>query len=188
VTAVVVRDQRPEDDDLVHRLLADAFGDEWVGDLARALRARADGGAALVAVLDEVPVGHVQLSRGWVDAPQRLVDVSILSPLGVAPAMQRRGVGAELVRAALSRATDLGIPLVFLEGSPDYYPRFGFAPARPRGFETPSDRIPDAGFQVATTSSWEPWMVGRLVYNDTFWKYDCVGLRPQSSIVSPRST
>jgi putative acetyltransferase len=114
--------------------------------------------------------------------------VLILSPLGVAPRLQRRGLGAELVRAALSHATDLRVPLVFLEGSPDYYPRFGFAPARPLGFEKPSDRIPDEAFQVATTASWEPWMVGRVVYNDTFWQFDCVGLRPQSSIVSPRPT
>jgi putative acetyltransferase len=26
-------------------------------------------------------------------------------------------------------------------------------------------------------SAYEPWMTGTFVYPDTFWKYDCVGLR-----------
>jgi putative acetyltransferase len=41
----------------------------------------------------------------------------------------------------------------------------------------PSLRFPDAAFQVATLSGYEPWMTGTLVYPDTFWAHDCVGLR-----------
>jgi putative acetyltransferase len=122
-------------------------------------------------------VGHVQLSRSWVDAPERLLEVLVLSPLSVAPEQQRHGIGGQLVRHALSEATRLGAPLVFLEGAPAYYSRFGFETASQRGFTAPSVRIPDAGFQVVILPSYAPWMTGALVYAEQFWAYDCVGLR-----------
>jgi len=72
---------------------------------------------------------------------------------------------------------DRGVPAVFLEGSPVYYPRFGFTPAGPLGFRKPSLRIPDAAFQTVTLPAYEPWMTGTLVYADTFWRHDAVGIR-----------
>ena len=41
----------------------------------------------------------------------------------------------------------------------------------------PSNRIPDAAFQVVVLPGHEPWMTGALVYCDPFWALDCVGLR-----------
>jgi putative acetyltransferase len=66
---------------------------------------------------------------------------------------------------------------VFLEGSPRYYPRFGFRPAGDLGFRRPSLRIPQPAFQVVLRPSYEPWMTGTLVYPEVFWALDCVGLR-----------
>ena len=73
--------------------------------------------------------------------------------------------------------SDRGVPAVFLEGSPGYYHRFGFLPGGPLGFRRPSLRIPDAAFQVATLAAYQPWMTGTLVYADTFWRHDAVGIR-----------
>ena len=67
--------------------------------------------------------------------------------------------------------------MVWLEGNPAYYGRFGFRPGGDHGFRKPSLRIPDAAFQVMTLSVYEPWMTGTLVYSGTFWEHDCVGLR-----------
>jgi putative acetyltransferase len=53
----------------------------------------------------------------------------------------------------------------------------GFRPGAALGFRKPSLRIPDAGFQARTLTSYEPWMTGTLVYSATFWEHDCVGLR-----------
>jgi putative acetyltransferase len=84
----------------------------------------------------------------------------------------------EAVRDVHQRAFgDHGIVVVFLEGSPDYYPRFGFVPGGTLGFRKPSLRIPDAAFQVATLPAYEPWMTGTLVYSEPFWRHDSVGLR-----------
>jgi putative acetyltransferase len=112
-----------------------------------------------------------------VDARRELVEVLVLSPLSVRPDRQRRGLGTALVAAALETAGGLGAPAVFLEGSPDYYGRRGFAFASPLGFERPSTRIPDPGFQVALLPSYQPWIVGRLIYPEAFWTTDTVGLR-----------
>jgi putative acetyltransferase len=122
-------------------------------------------------------VGHGLFSRGWLDAPRQLVEIAVLSPLGVLPSWQRRGVGSALVREGLARCAAAGVPAVFLEGSPDYYGRLGFEPAVELGFGKPSPRIPDAGFQVARLPRHEPWMTGTVVYADAFWRHDLVGLR-----------
>lgn len=161
----------------VHRA---AFGDEGdvVARLVEGLRASPPPSLSLVADDAGTVVGHVMFSRSLLDAPDRLVDVPVLSPLGVVPARQRQGIGSALVRRGLEILADRGVPLVFLEGSPAYYPRFGFEPGGDHGFRKPSLRIPDAAFQVVRLPAYEPWMTGTLVYAQTFWDYDLVGLRP----------
>ncbi|NHA66947.1 GNAT family N-acetyltransferase [Phycicoccus flavus] len=134
-------------------------------------------GLSLVAEQDGRVVGHTLLTRGWVDAPRRLVEVLVLSPLSVEPGFQGRGTGSALVRAALVAAEAAGAPAVFLEGSPGYYGRLGFGPGAAHGFGRPSVRIPEPAFQVALLATHEPWMTGALVYADPFWAHDCVGLR-----------
>lgn len=173
----VIRPQLIADTDHVREVLTAAFRDG--GRAATLAESLLDGPSrvALVAEVDGDVVGSVQLSHSWLDAPRRLVDVLALSPLGVAPKYQRRGIGTALVRAAVAAARERDVPLVWLEGQPDYYPRFGFHRGGELGFRAPSERIPATAFHVLTLSTWEPWMVGGLVYPDTFWAHDCVGLR-----------
>jgi putative acetyltransferase len=165
----------------LHRL---AFGAEGatvaalVGDLRASLGQ--EPGLSLVAESDGVVVGHLMFTRSLLDAPERLVDVQVLSPVGVLPAHQRNGVGSALIRTGLEVMDARGMPLVFLEGSPAYYPRFGFVPGGGLGFRRPSLRIPDAAFQVRLLASYEQWMSGTLVYRQTFWDHDAVGLRAPS--------
>jgi putative acetyltransferase len=180
---VIIRDLIPHDVGAVRQLLSIAFGAEGerVAELAERLAARPDRpGASLVAEVDGRPVGHVQLSRGWVDAQPRLVEVLILSPLGVLPAYQRQGIGRALCTAAVQGAEAIGAPAAFLEGDPGYYGKLGWERASARGFTAPSTRIPDVAFQMIVLPAWKPWMTGALVYNDTFWAMDCVGLRDQA--------
>ncbi|WP_346055058.1 N-acetyltransferase [Amycolatopsis dongchuanensis] len=154
-----------------------AFGDPRIPVLVDTLHAAPAPLPPLsfVATVDDRVVGHVMLSASRLDAPRRLVDVYVLSPLGVLPEWQRQGIGTRLVAHALDAAGD--VPLVFLEGSPGYYGKRGFVPATPLGFRAPSLRIPEPAFQVAVRPSYEPWMTGTLVYSAPFWDLDCVGLR-----------
>jgi putative acetyltransferase len=174
----VIRAYEPQDEAGVRRVITDAFGDEGqkVAALADDLRAT-HGRAELVAEDDGAVIGHVLLSRSWVDARPALVEVLVLSPLSVRPDHQRTGVGTALVAAALAEARGLGVPAVFLEGDPGYYAARGFEPATPRGFVRPSTRIPEPAFQVVVLDGHEEWMTGALVYCEAFWEHDSVGLR-----------
>jgi putative acetyltransferase len=174
----VIRAYAEVDEAAVGQVVTEAFGHdgERVAALAGALR-RTHGRAELVAEDDGAVVGHVMLSRSWVDARRALVEVLVLSPLSVAPARQGGGVGTALVEAAVAEARRLAAPALFLEGSPVYYSSRGFEAATPRGFTRPSVRIPEPAFQVAVLDAHEEWMTGALVYCEPFWSHDCVGLR-----------
>jgi putative acetyltransferase len=120
-------------------------------------------------------VGHVLYTHAILDTPRRLQDVLVLSPVGVRPDRQRHGIGGELITASLAILRQRSEPLVFLEGHPDYYPRFGFVRADELGFVAPSVRIPPAAFMVQVLPGYEAWMTGALVYPDAFWRADAVG-------------
>ena len=155
-------------------------GDQVIGDLLDALRASWawDDNLSYIAERDGELVGHVLYTHAILDAPPRLQDVLVLSPIGVRPDRQRCGIGADLIRSTLSVIAQRGEPLVFLEGHPTYYPRFGFRRAADMGFVAPSLRIPRDAFMVYPLPNYEPWMTGTLVYPDAFWRTDAVGLRP----------
>ncbi len=178
----MVRHERAEEHEAVREVHRQAFGDgERVPALVDALRAAKASLAplSLVGTVDQRVVGHVMLSACRLDALPRLVDVFSLSPLGVLPEFQGQGIGTRLVAQALAEADSLGIPLVFLEGSPYYYGKRGFADATTLGFRPPTLRYPPGAFQVAKLSSYEDWMNGTFVYSDVFWAMDCVGLRDE---------
>jgi len=176
-----IRAERPDDRAAVREVGERAFGDHGrhVADLVDALRelVTPTDGLSLVAEQDGRVTGHAMFTRSLLDAPRRLVEVQVLSPLAVLPEQHKRGIGSALVRRGLEILAERGVPLVFLEGSPNYYPRLGFVPGGELGFRKPSLRIPDPAFQVATLPAYQPWMTGTLVYCDTFWRLDAVGLR-----------
>jgi putative acetyltransferase len=169
----------PGDTAAVLEVQRQAFEDDGEAVAALVAALLRDDPEALSVVAEDAGevVGHVLISRSLLDAPRRLVDVGVLSPLGVRPDRQGRGIGAALVRRALELADQRWVPVVFLEGSPRYYPRLGFRPGAELGFRKPSLRIPDAAFQAVPLAAYEPWMTGTLVYASAFWELDLVGLR-----------
>lgn len=180
LTGLDIRRERAADTGMVRDVVARAFGPgEPVPGLVDRLRDSGAGrdGLSFVAVAGGDVVGHVMLTRSRLDAPRRLVEVLVLSPLSVAPERQAAGIGTALVRHAIAQAEATAFPLLFLEGSPRYYGRRGFESAGPLGFRRPSLRTPEPAFQVRRLPAHEPWMTGTLVYPDVFWDLDCVGLR-----------
>jgi putative acetyltransferase len=90
-----------------------------------ALRAEGALALSLVAVIENLIVGHVAFS---------LVEISeasgtwyLLGPVSVLPAEQRRGIGSAVIRTGLARLRASGAAGCVLAGDPRYYTRFGFA-------------------------------------------------------------
>ena len=177
----MLRSERVDDRVAVRDLHRAAFGAQGVvvadlvDDLRRAMRTDRD--VAAVAEDHGQVVGHVMFTHCWLDAPRQLVDVQVLSPLAVRADQQGQGIGAALVRHGVQLMIDRDVPVVFLEGDPGYYSRLGFEAGIPQGFRKPSLRIPDPAFQAMRLPAHQPWMTGTLVYSETFWRHDAVGLR-----------
>jgi putative acetyltransferase len=158
---------------VVRAVLLAAFVDQpVVVDLVELIRASPEyvPELALVARVSEDVVGFVMLSHASLvsDAGERH-RILTLSPLAVAPAWQGRGIGSALVRAGLDAAERLGEPLVVLEGSPRYYPRFGFRDSREFGIviQLPAWAPPEAGM-VYRLPGYHPRLRGRVVYPPAF--------------------
>lgn len=177
-----IREQRAEDLDEVLALTRLTFGDEG-DDVAAIVRLQVEepvyGSRGWIALDGDRIIGHVALTDGWIDAVRRLVSVPVLSPLTVHPQHQGSGIGGALIAYAVAAADAAGAPAVVLEGDPGYYSRHGFEATVDRGVLRPSTAIPEAAFQWVRLTAYEPWMRGRFVYPDLFWRCGAVGLRDQ---------
>jgi len=112
----------------LHRL---AFGSEEgdsVADLAVDLIADESSlpVMSLVAQEQDHLIGHILFTAVAVDGFEALKG-QMLSPLAVAPKMQKQGIGSKLVSKALEELKAQGIDYAVVYGSPDYYGRFGFS-------------------------------------------------------------
>lgn len=134
-----VRSERPEDAADITRVHDLAFGQPDEGRLVEAIRKLDDFDPELsiVALDDGAVVGHALLSRIGIRGRDRVTPALALAPVAVLPDFQSRGIGTRVTEHALARAQDLGHEIVIVIGHSEYYPRFGFEPARPRGLEGP---------------------------------------------------
>ena len=171
---------RSDEFDAIRSLSIASFGgDQHIGRLLDALCGSWawDDTLSFVAEHDGELVGQALYTHAVLDTPRALQDVLVLSPVAVRRDLQQLGIGSALITTTLNWLRDRPEPLVFLEGHPTYYPRFGFVPAAQHGFIAPSVRIPVDAFMVYPLPAYEPWMTGALVYPDAFWRADAVGLR-----------
>ncbi len=129
-----IRPETAADIEAVFRIEAAAFGGRAHGDLVNKLRAEGALLLSHVALLDGEIVGHAAYSLLSVTEGDQVVRMPGLGPIAVDPPWQGRGIGAALIHAGLRAMRERGYGLLFLVGSPRYYPRFGFQPAQPLGF------------------------------------------------------
>jgi putative acetyltransferase len=139
--AITIRKERPSDIDAIHKIEAAAFKGEAHAELVNQLRAEDALILSHVAELNGEAVGHAAYSLVTVTDGDTLRRFPALGPIGVLPRYQSQGIGSALVRAGLEAMRDMGYGLLFLVGSPLYYPRFGYQPAQPLGFT--SDYVED---------------------------------------------
>ena len=105
-----------------------AFETSAEADLVEALHGKGVPLVSLVAEVDGKIVGHILFSPVSLSEHAHL-KVMGLGPMAVVPDRQRKGIGSALVRQGLTSCKDSGSCAVVVVGHPEYYPRFGFAPA-----------------------------------------------------------
>jgi putative acetyltransferase len=156
----------------VRAVVRAAFGGDVEPKLVDDIRLDGCYRPALALVADEGGeiVGHVMVNHCTLqDEDRTMHHVGMLSPLAVRPDRQKDGIGSALVREVCARADAQGDPLVILEGSPLYYPRFGFVDARTLGItiHLPDWAPPEAG-QALPLSSYSSSVRGAAVYPPPF--------------------
>lgn len=155
----LIRPETPEDFAAIRTVQVAAFGEDRVADGVDRIRESwiYRPATSLVAVSDGAVVGHVMVTGCTLTGDTGERTVAMLTPLGVLPEHQRRGIGSDLVRAVLVGAEQAGQPFVVLEGSPAYYGALGFVAARDHGIEMqlPDWAPPEAG-QVHLLPAYDP--------------------------------
>ena len=77
------------------------------------------------------------------------------------------GIGSALMDALLTAADVARVPLIALLGSPQYYGRFGFRPAKELGLISPEPEWGDA-FQARPLTAYTESVAGRFQYASAF--------------------
>jgi len=145
--AAAVRAEEPGDARAIRRVVVAAFKGQLEADLVDTLRRHGKVSASLVATFGHAIVGHVLLSDVALHGPGLSPRGAGLAPLAVRPALQRRGIGTALMRAALAGAREAGYGFVVLLGDPAYYRRFGFRTATTLGLACEFD-APEEAFMA----------------------------------------
>ncbi len=126
---LLIRSERPEDDEAIHALTATAFAPMWFSSgteqaIVRELRKAGDLTLSLVAEHQGRIVGHVAFSPVTINGAHN--GWFALGPISVEPAMQRRGIGKAMIEEGLAKLQALGASGCALIGNPDIYERVSF--------------------------------------------------------------
>lgn len=145
---IIIRAETAVDHSAVRRVNQLAFGQPHEAALVDTLREAVHPYISLVAVLDGEVVGHIFFSPVSIESEISPFTALGLAPMAVSPQYQNQGIGSQLVQAGLKECQRIGHNIVVVLGHSEYYPRFGFMPARLKGLRCQYD-VPDEVFMVA---------------------------------------
>ena len=143
---ISIRSEKPEDYQSIYNVNKLAFKGEVEAKLVNNLR-KTKGfipELSIVAIKNGEVVGHILFSVIHIQTNSKSIPVLALAPMAVLPKHQKQGIGSRLVREGLIKCKELGYKAVILVGHPNYYPRFGFTPAKEIGLELPFDAPSEA--------------------------------------------
>lgn len=170
-----IRQENSNDHDSVFKLIEAAFADEEYSDhqeqfLVERLRA-SDAfipALSLVAEREKEVVGHILLTRIYIQGPAQRHDALALAPVAVLPNHQAQGIGGRLIEEAHRIAATQGHKRIILLGHADYYPRFGYQRCVDFGislpFEAPDENCMVLGLQAGALEG----VAGEVVYSEAF--------------------
>lgn len=159
---VNLREAKPEDRQEIRDLITRAFGRDEEARIVDALEAEDASYLQVVAELDGRVVAHLTFYTLGVLGKLSALG---LGPMSVDPWVQREGIGQALGRYGLEVCKRAGVPIVFVLGHPEYYPKLGFSAGATDGFESPWSGQPAF---MALRMRYGPPMSGKLVFPKAF--------------------
>lgn len=144
---LIIRAETQADHPAVRQVNERAFGRANEANLVDALRKNAQPQVSLVAELDGQVVGHIFFSPVLIESESSKSTALGLAPMAVLPELQKQAIGSALVRRGLGECQSIGHDVVVVLGHPEYYPRFGFVPAKQKGLRCEYP-VPDEAFMV----------------------------------------
>jgi putative acetyltransferase len=139
-----IREERATEYPAIYQLIKTAFEtadvtDHDEQDFAEGLRKGQNyiPELALVAEQEGTLIGHIMLTKTYVNTSEGRFEGLLLAPVCVLLEHRNQGVGSRLITESMNRAKECGFKAVFLAGDRNYYSRFGFVPARRWGIRYP---------------------------------------------------
>jgi RIO kinase 1 len=130
---LAIRSEQHTDYDAIKHVNDLAFNRPNEGRLVENLRQlpEFDARLSIIAEVDGKIVGHALFFPIHIQSNDgRYYPCLSLGPIAVTPKYQNQGIGRQLIDAGHSSALMLDFSSVVLLGHPDYYPRFGYKPAK----------------------------------------------------------
>jgi putative acetyltransferase len=161
---IEITEERPGDVAAIRDLNQRAFEQNQEANIVDALRSNGGALLSLVATVNGQIVGHIMYSPISIGSLRG----AALGPMAVLPELQRQGIGSQLVEAGNRLIKQGGCPFIIVVGHAEFYPRFGFGPARARGI-TCEWELPEGVFMVLVLDEAEMEGVSGLAkYRDEF--------------------
>ena len=145
--ALIIRQEASADAAAIRYVNEQAFGQTEEANLVEALRRKGAFTLSLVALLADQVVGHILFTPVKIESADSSFEALGLGPMAVLPAYQRKGIGSRLVQAGLEECRRVGHQVVVVVEHPEYYPRFGFLPAKRFGIRY-EEEVPEEVFMV----------------------------------------
>lgn len=167
---IKIRRENEKDYDVIYDVVKTAFSkashcDGNEQDLVNNLR---KGSAyipelSLVATIDEKIVGYIMFTKINIGGNEEIA----LAPLAVLPKYQRQGIGTLLIKEGHRIAKELGYNYSVVLGSENYYPKFGYIPAKVYGIKAPFE-VDDKNFMAVKLNDNADKIDGTVIYSKEF--------------------
>jgi predicted N-acetyltransferase YhbS len=146
---IQIRPEHKNDLSVISMINDMAFGQENEGNLVVKLRKNRNfiKDLSLVACMGNEIIGHILFSKIIIKNENEEFESLALAPMSVISELQGLGIGSELIKKGLQKATKLGYESVIVLGHENYYPKFKFTPASQFQITCPF-KVPDANFMA----------------------------------------
>lgn len=167
---IEIRKENEKDYDAIYDVVKTAFSkaphcDGNEQDLVNDLRK----GNAYIPELSLVPndndkiVGYIMFTKINIGENEEIA----LAPLAVLPEYQRQGIGSLLIKEGHRIAKELGYNYSVVLGSENYYPKFGYIPAKVYGIKPPFE-VDDKNFMAVKLNDNADKIDGTVIYSKEF--------------------